>query len=149
MATFSTNANVETRFAGGAAQLAQLTKATPYSTARVDSAREQAHAWIRGTVARRYEIPADLSGHPVLGQLLRECELDLVEELLWSTCVSEVPKAVADKAKRTRDYFLAIAEGKAELPSVGELPTSDARGTVGKVVGSDRVFTRKTMEGTF
>jgi len=149
MATFSTNTNVETRFAGGAAQLAQLTKATPYSTAKVDSAREQAHAWIRGVIARRYEIPTDLSGHPVLAALLREHELNLVEELLWSTCVNEVPPAVADKAKRTRDYFQQVADGKAELPSASELPTSDARGTAGKVVGSERVFTRETMEGTF
>lgn len=147
MATFSTNANVETRFAGGAAQLAQLTKATPYDSDKVDSAREQAHAWIRGVIARRYEIPTDLSGHAVLAQLLREHELNLIEELLWATCVNEVPKAVADKAQRTREYFQQVADGKAELPSASELPTSDARGTSAKVVGSDRVFTRDTLEG--
>lgn len=147
--SFSINTDIEVRVEGGAETLVVLTGSDPYDSTVLDRARDQASGLIRAKVGVKYNLPTDLTPYGDVAAFLRELELDLVEEALWGRVRETVPERVKAKAKAARELLDAIAAGTAVLPAGTELPPSADAGTLAAVVGSERVFTRDTMDGVF
>ncbi|MGD2110387.1 MAG: DUF1320 domain-containing protein [Phycisphaerae bacterium] len=142
---YITNADIEERL--GSATYVQLTDDDGNGVADtgvVDEARLAAEGEINSYLARRYQVPIDVSAHSELADLLASITLDVVEYRLRLRR-PPVPGDAVNLHKRALDWLRGVADGCVELPSATPLAENTALGVRGEVVGEDRVLSRNEL----
>ncbi len=143
---YATNSDVQQRL--GPALYVQLTDDAGSGAADeaiVTEAREYAESKINSMLARRFQVPIDVSSHAELAALLKSLTLDLTEHHLHARR-PPVPETVVRKRSGALNWLEAAARGEAGMPSSDELPANPATGVSGWVQGSPRAMTRETLE---
>ena len=144
--SYITNSDIESRL--GSATYVQLTDDDgngQADVAVVDEARLGSEGEVNGYLARRYQVPIDLTTYPELTELLATVTLDLVERRLRQRR-PPVPEAAVRKAEQTIQWLEGVAAGTLELPSAAPLPANPAHGIIAESSGSDRLLSREEME---
>jgi phage gp36-like protein len=142
---YITNADIEERL--GSAAYVQLTDDDGNGladTGVVDEARQAAEGEVNSYLARRYQVPIDLSEHSELADLLASVTLDLVEYRLRLRR-PPVPKDVVDRHTRAVDWLTGVADARIELPSAAPLAANPALGTLGEAIGEERLLSRDEL----
>ncbi len=139
------NADIEQRLGSGAyVQLTDDDQDGSADVGVVDEARLGAEGEVNGYLARRYQVPIDLTAHPELAAVLASITLDVAEYRLRL----RRPPVSEDARRRflqTIEWLGRVADGKADLPSEGAVAASAARGTVAATTGEGRVLTRDEL----
>ncbi len=136
---YITNADIEERL--GSQAYVQL---TDDDLGVVDEARLGAEGEVNGYLARRYQVPIDLTAHPELAEVLASVTLDVVEYRLRL----RRPPVSEDGRRRfaqTVEWLERVAKGEADLPSAGAIAGSTTRGPLAATTGERRVLTREEM----
>ena len=138
--SYATNADIEERL--GTALYIELTDDTASGQAdedKVTEARTAAEAEIDSYLGRRYAVPIETDGQPVLAAMLKRLTLDLAEHRLRAR---RLP--VPDDTHALRDaallWLTRVAKGEATLPSASELPSNPANGAEAATVGRPRML---------
>ncbi len=142
---YITNADIEERL--GSTTYVQLTDDDGddvADTGVVDEARLAAEGEVNSYLARRYQVPIDVSQHSELADLLTSITLDLVEYRLRSRRPPVAQDAV-DRHGKTLQWLKGVAGGHIELPSATLLAENAALGTLGEAVGEDRLLSREEL----
>ena len=112
----------------------------------VDEARLGAEGEVNSYLARRYQVPIDLTVHTDLVDLLTSITLDVAEYRLR---LRRPP--VSDDARRrysqTIEWLERLARGVIELPAAATVAANPARGTIATTTGEDRLLTRDELAG--
>ena len=144
---YITNSDIQERL--GSAAYVQLTDDDGNGVADVgvvDEARLAAEGEVNSYLARRYEVPIDLSAHPELADILASMALDLVEYRLR---LRRPP--VGQSAQQIRAEAVAwltrVADGRIDLPSATPVATNTNRGPLGATTGEERLLTRDELSG--
>ena len=142
---YVTNADIQERLGSNA--YVQLTDDDGDGVADVgvvDEARLGAEGEVNSYLARRFQVPIDLSAHADLADLLATIALDLVEYRLRAR-----RPPVSDDARRRHaqaiDWLRRVADGRIDLPSATSVASNTARGTLGEVSGEDRLLSRDEL----
>ena len=142
---YVTNADIEERL--GTAAYVQLTDDDGDGAADVgvvDEARLGAEGELDSYLARRVQVPVDLTTHADLADLLATITLDLVEYRLRAR-----RPPVSDEARqryaRAVEWLRRVADGRVTLPSAAPLATNPVHGTHGAVFGEQRLLTRDEL----
>ena len=145
--SYITNADIEQRL--GSDAYVQLTDDDGDGTADVgvvDEARLGAEGEVSSYLARRFQVPIDLTSFPELAGLLASVTLDLAEYRL-RVRRPPAPDAAVRQRDQAIEWLKGVVNGTIELPSAGALPPNPARGTVAEVSGSERVLSREELSG--
>lgn len=145
--SYATNADLEQRI--GPKLYVQLTDDSGSGAAdeqKVAAALAEAEAEVNASLAVRYQVPVDVAAEPQVAALLRSVTLDLAEYRLHARRPA-VPGDVASRCAAARGWLARVADGRAVLPSAGELPPSNCDGPRGVVTGSARVWGRDDADG--
>lgn len=142
---YLTNTDIQLRL--GDATYVQLTDDDgngSADTAVVDEARLAAEGQVNGILARRFQVPIDVSVHTELADVLKSVTLDVVEHRLRSR-----RPPVPDDARRLYEQAIAwlhgVAEGLIDLPAASEIATNVTRGPVAASRGEPRLLTRDEL----
>ena len=142
---YITNADLEERLGSDAyVQLTDDDGDSQADTGVVDEARLAAEGEVNSYLARRYQVPVDLTEHADLADLMASFTLDLAEYRLRSRR-PPVPKDALDKRMQAIDWLKGVAEGRIELPSATTVAGNTACGTLGATTGEERLLTRDEM----
>lgn len=153
MGNYATIAQLKTRFEDDEA-LAHVTHnedAGTADTAVLTEALNNAEGYIDSALAKRYEVPVDVSLDDVVAARLKSIALDIaVHNLVTGTDFeSEAKQRAYDDAK---EWLKAVAKGEWLLPSATTLATTAtddpliAYGTAGESDSSKRLFSRATQD---
>ena len=112
----------------------------------VDEARLGAEGEVNSYLARRYQVPIDLTTHTDLVDVLASFTLDLAEYRLRARR-PPVPKDVVDKRAQAIEWLRRVADGSLELPSATQVATNTTRGTLGATTGEGRLLSREELSG--
>jgi phage gp36-like protein len=140
-----TNADIEQRL--GSDTYVQLTDDDGDGTADsgvVNEARIGAEGEVDSYLARRFQLPIDLSAHPDIAGVLASFTLDLIEYRLRSRR-PPVPKDAVDRHAQAIEWLKGVADGTIELPSTAGPAASTARGPVATTTGDERVLSREEL----
>lgn len=144
---YITNSDIQERL-GGAAYV-QLTDDDGNGVADVgvvDEARLAAEGEVNSYLARRYEVPIDLSAHPELADILASMTLDLVEYRLRLRRPPVGRSAQQIRAEAVA-WLTRVADGRIDLPSATPVATNTNRGPLGATTGAERLLTRDELSG--
>ena len=142
---YITNADIEERL--GSEAYVQLTDDDGNGVANVgvvDEARFGAEGEVNSYLARRYQVPIDVSKHSELADLLASVTLDLVEYRLRSRR-PPIPQDAVDRHNKTLEWLKGVADGSVELPSAAPLAQNTTLGTLGEAIGEDRLLSRDEL----
>ena len=142
---YITNADIEERL--GSQSYVQLTDDDGDGVADagvVNEARVAAEGEVNSYLARRYEVPVDLSVHAELSGLLASITLDLAEYRLRLRR-PPVPEDAVRKNAQAIDWLKGVAGGRIELPSAATVAANTTRGTIAATTGSQRVLSREEL----
>ncbi|MFQ5463589.1 MAG: phage protein Gp36 family protein [Phycisphaerae bacterium] len=105
----------------------------------VDEARLGAEGELDSYLARRYQLPLELTGHPELANLLASVALDLATYRLR---LRRPPVSEDDRAhfERTVSWLEAVAAGRVHLPSVAALTSTNVQGIAADSFGESRLL---------
>lgn len=142
---YITNEDIQERL--GSNTYVQLTDDDGNGTADVgvvDEARLGAEGEVNSYLARRFQVPIDLTIHTDLADLLATVTLDLVEYRLRAR-----RPPLSDDARRRQaqalDWLQRVADGRINLPSATAVASNTTRGALGQVSGENRLLTRDEM----
>lgn len=144
---YITNADIEERL--GSEAYVQLTDDDGDGQANVgvvDEARLGAEGEVSSYLARRYQVPIDLTANTGLADLLASFALDLAEYRLRARR-PPVPKDVLNKRDQAVEWLSRVADGSVELPSAAPVAASTTRGTLGATTGDKRLLSREELSG--
>ena len=144
---YITNADIQERL--GSAAYVQLTDDDGDNQADVgvvDEARLAAEGEVNSYLARRYEVPIDLTVHPELADVLASMTLDLVEYRLRLRRPPVGKQALETRAQAI-SWLTRVADGRIDLPSATPVATSTIRGVLGETTGEQRLLTRDELSG--
>jgi phage gp36-like protein len=140
MVSYATNADIEERL--GTTTYIELTDDTGSGQAdddKVTESRLAAEAEIDSSLGRRYAVPIEATGQPVLAAMLKRLTVDLAEYRLRCR---RLP--VPEETRRQRDaavlWLSQLTKGEVVLPATVELPLNTTSGAAGTVVGKPRVL---------
>lgn len=145
--SYISNTDIEDRL--GTATYIQLTDDDADNLADVevvDEARLGAEGEVNSYLARRYEVPIDLTAHAELSGLLATITLDLVEWRLRS----RRPPAPSESRLRMEgavEWLRRIADGVIELPSVTRIAPRTTEGARAESIGEPRLLSRDELAG--
>ena len=82
-----------------------------------------------GYLAKRYQVPVDLSAHPDLSGVLKSMVLDIA---VWRLFNRRPPadKPYLDSRDQAIEWFRMVSEGKIPLPSVPPVPSTTSEDPV-------------------
>ena len=144
---YISNADIEERVGSATyVQLADDDGDGVADVAVVEEARRGAEGEVNSYLARRYEVPINLSAHAELAGLLTSVTLDLAELRLRSRR-PPVPETALVQRDRAIEWLRRVAEGAIDLPSVLPLASSSIRGLRAASTGGVRVLSREEMSG--
>jgi phage gp36-like protein len=107
--------------------------------ARAQEALDAAEAEVNSRLASRFAVPLEVAAEPQAAAMLRAVALDLAEYRLHARR-PPVPDAVEAKALQTLQWLQDVAEGRAQMPLLREVPANESRGTIAEADGPQRVF---------
>ncbi len=110
----------------------------------VDEARLAADGEVNSFLARRYQVPINLTLHPELSDLLASMTLDVAEYRLRL----RRPPVSEDARRRFAqavDWLTRVADGRIDLPSAVPPATSVSRGIIAQSVGEDRLLSHDEL----
>ncbi len=110
----------------------------------VDEARLGAEGEVNSYLARRYQVPIDVTTHADLADVLASFTLDLVEYKLRARR-PPVPQETVEKRKQAIEWLSRVADAKAELPSATPVAAVTTRGTLGATTGEERLLSRDEL----
>lgn len=142
---YVTNINIEDRLS--TATYIQLTDDDGDNVADVtvvDEARLGAEGEVNSYLARRFEVPIDLTLHTELADILKSITLDLVEYRLRSRR-PPVPKDALQRRADAVNWLARVADGSVDLPSTTNVAASTTKGSIAESVGEDRLLTRDEL----
>lgn len=142
---YITNTDIQERL--GSAAYVQLTDDDGNGQADigvVDEARLAAEGEVNSYLARRYQVPIDLTAHPELSDILASVTLDLVEYRLRLRR-PPVGRDVHELRAHAADWLTRVADGRIELPSAAPLAGNAARGTLAATTGAERLLTHDEL----
>jgi len=144
---YITNADIEERVGSDAyVQLTDDDGDGQADTGVVDEARLGAEGEVNSYLARRYQVPIDLTVHADLADVLASFVLDLAEYRL-RVRRPPVPKDVQDKWAQAIEWLSRVADGSVELPSATPVAANTTRGTLGVTTGEERLLSREELSG--
>ncbi len=144
---YITNVDIEERVGSDAyVQLTDDDGDGQANTGVVDEARLGAEGEVNSYLARRYQVPIDLTTHADLADILASFTLDLAEYRLRARR-PPVPKDTQDKRAQAVEWLSRIANGTLELPSAAPVATNTTRGTLGVTTGNERLLSREELSG--
>lgn len=144
---YITNADIEERL--GSEACVQLTDDDGDGQADVgvvDEARLGAEGEVNSYLARRYQVPIDLTTNTDLADVLASFALDLAEYRLRARR-PPVPKDVLNKRDQAIEWLSRVADGSVELPSATPVAANTTRGTLGATTGDKRLLSREELSG--
>lgn len=142
---YITNADIEERVGSDAyVQLADDDGDGVADVGVVDEVRLGAEGEVNSYLARRFQVPIDLTVHPDLTDVLASFTLDVAEYRL-RVRRPPVPKDVADKRAQAIDWLTRVAGGLIVLPSAAPVATNTARGALGEATGEERLLSRDEL----
>lgn len=144
---YITNADIEERL--GSDTYVQLTDDDGDSQADVgvvDGARLAAEGEVNSYLARRHQVPIDLTAHPDLADVLASITLDLVECRLRARR-PPVAKDALELRTHAIEWLTGVADGRIGLPSATAVASNTTRGTLGVTTGEERLLSREEMSG--
>lgn len=142
---YITNADIEERLGSQAyVQLADDDGDGVADVGVVDEARLGAGGEVDSYLARRYQVPVDVSAEAELAGVLASITLDLAEYRLRLRR-PPVPAETARQHSRAIEWLKGVAEGVIALPSTSAVPTSAARGPIASTTGAQRVLSRDEL----
>jgi len=109
-------------------------------TAILDEIRGAADGEVNAYLARRYQVPIDLTIHTGLAGLLTSITLDLAEHRLRSRR-PPVASDISERLRHALTWLSRVADGTLELPSPGVALTSN-RGPQAATRGDSRTLSR-------
>lgn len=142
---YVTDTDIEDRL--GSAAYVQLTDDDGNGVADaavVDEARLGAEGEVNSYLARRYQVPIDLTVHSELADVLKSFTLDLVELRLRARR-PPVPTETLRRRADAIEWLSRIAKGTIELPSVAQVSTGSGRGSLGTTTGETRMLSRDEL----
>lgn len=142
---YVTNSDIEERL--GSLGYVQLTDDDGDGVADVgvvDEARLGATGEVDSYLARRYQVPVDVSAQAELSGVLASITLDLVEYRLRSRR-PPIPADAVQQHSRAIDWLKGVSEGRIELPSTSGVPPSTARGPVASTTGELRILSHEEL----
>ena len=142
---YVTNADIEERL--GSQAYVQLTDDDADGVADVgvvDEARLAAEGEVNSYLARRYQVPIDLSVHTELADLLASITLDLAEYRLRSRRPPVSQDAVRSHGQAIK-WLRDVAEGRVDLPSAAGAAANTTRGTIATTTGAERILSRDEL----
>jgi len=145
--TYASTSDLKERM--GAATYVQLTDDEGTGQADEDKAVEAlegAEGEVNSYLGRRYAVPVELTGEASTAAVLKSITLDLAEYRLHARRLI-IPEDVRRKREAAVRWLEEVASGRAVLPSVDSLESNAATGPGGFVTGSERTFSRESMEG--
>jgi len=110
----------------------------------VDEARLGAEGEVNGYLARRYQVPIDVTARPELAGVLASITLDLAELRLRARR-PPVPQPMLDAGRQAIDWLQRVADGRIDLPAAAELPANPSHGLTAKTRGAKRVLSRDEL----
>ncbi len=142
---YITNADIQERL--GNDSYVQLTDDDGNGSADVgvvNEARLAAEGEVNSYLARRYQVPINLTTHPDLADLLASITLDLVEFRLRSRR-PPVPEDAKLRQSQALDWLARVADGRVDLPSATAIAGNTARGPLATTTGEARLLTRDEL----
>jgi phage gp36-like protein len=142
---YVTNADIEQRL--GSDTYVQLTDDDGDGTADagvVNEARIGAEGEVDSYLARRFQLPIDLSAHPDIAGVLVSFTLDLVEYRLRSRR-PPVPKDAVDRHGRALEWLKGVGARTSAQPAATGPAANTARGPVATTTGNERVLSREEL----
>jgi phage gp36-like protein len=112
----------------------------------VDEARLAAEGEVNSYLARRYQVPIDVTTHMDLADILASFTLDLAEHRLRARR-PPVPQDIQDKRAQAVEWLSRIADGALELPSAAPVARNPTCGTLGATTGEARLLSRDELSG--
>ena len=143
--SYITNSDIEERL--GSDTYVQLTDDDGDAVADVgvvDEARLGSEGEVNSYLARRFQVPIDLTAHPELADVLATVTLDLVEYRLRMRR-PPAPDSSVRKRDQTIEWLRRVADGEIELPSTASVSPNTTRGIVAGTSGSERTLSRDEM----
>jgi phage gp36-like protein len=131
---------------------ARLTDRVNGTTADAGVAQQivsEAEAEADSYLARRYQTPVDLAGHPELANVLVARVLDLAEYGAWksSPFVSTAPQRVHLLYAAALQWLDAVARGQIVLPAASPPNSTTAADDAPRYSGVARAFTADELDG--
>lgn len=142
---YVTNSDIEERL--GSQAYVQLTDDDGDGVADegvVDEARLGAEGEVDSYLARRYQVPVDVSAQAELGGILVSITLDLAEYRLRSRR-PPVPAATVEQHSRALEWLKGVVDGLIELPTTSELPPSTIHGPNATTTGPQRILSHEEL----
>ncbi|MFQ5592288.1 MAG: phage protein Gp36 family protein [Phycisphaerae bacterium] len=142
---YVTNADIEERL--GSVAYVQLTDDDGDGVADVgvvDEARVGAQGEVDSYLARRYQVPVDLSLHPEVAGLLASITLDIAEYRLRLRR-PPVPSETLRRHTLAIDWLERVADGRNELPSTSAVATNPALGPAAAAIGETRTLSHDEL----
>jgi phage gp36-like protein len=112
----------------------------------VDEARLGAEGELNSYLARRYQVPIDLTVHPELVDVLASFALDLAEYRLRARR-PPIPKDAEKRRAQAVEWLRRVADGSLDLPSATPVASNTTRGAPGATAGEERLLTRDELSG--
>ncbi len=144
---YITNTDIQERL--GSAAYVQLTDDDGDNQADVgvvDEARLGAEGEVNSYLARRFQVPIDLTAHADLTNLLASITLDLAEYRLHARR-PPIPEDTRRRHGEAVAWLIRVADGSIELPSATQVASNTTRGSLGATTGEDRLLTRDELSG--
>ena len=142
---YITNADIEERLGGNAyVQLADDDGDNVADIGVVNEARLGAEGEVNSYLARRYQVPIDLTANSDLADVLKSFTLDLVEYRLRSRR-PPVPQDTVRRRTEAIEWLSRVADGTIELPSAVHAAANRARGPLAAIAGDPRVLSREEL----
>ncbi len=142
---YITNADIEERLGSTAyVQLADDDGDGQADVGVVDEARLGAEGEVNSFLARRYQVPIDLTVHPELSDVLKSFTLDLAEYRLRSRRPPVPPDAVR-RREQASGWLTGVADGRIDLPATTSVAGNTTKGTIASVSGEDRLLSRDEL----
>lgn len=114
-------------------------------TAKAAAALAAAEAEVDSYLAVRFAVPVEVAGEAERAEILKAVTLDLAEYRLHARRPPVTEAVVRKRAEAVR-WLERVASGAVQLPG-GSVPAArTSGGTVARVRGAQRVFTRDSME---
>ncbi len=132
----------------GSSAYVELTDDSGSGQADLDKVNEAiggAEGEVDSYLGRRYAVPVQIAGFPMIAALLKTIVLDLVEYRLRGRR-SVVSAGVERRRREAVEWLARVAAGEVVLPAATPLPETEALGLLGRAVGEPRQRTRRELE---
>jgi len=144
---YITNADLQERLGNAAyVQLADDDGNGVADVGVVDEARLGAEGEVNSYLARRYQVPINLTTNSDLADVLASYTLDLAEYRLRLRR-PPVPVDALRRREQAIEWLGRVANGTIDLPASAAVASNAARGTIAKTKGEKRVLTRDELSG--